>query len=179
MSSTDIVDLADLAATDALGRALGQRLRAGDLVILSGSLGAGKTTLTKGIAAGMGVRGLVTSPTFVIARVHRPDAGRAQAEPLVHVDAYRLAGAIELDDLDLDTDLEAAAVVIEWGEGVAERLADDRLIVELTRLPDDSRTAVLTPVGSSWVRRTREIAESLSSSGARPTGHGTSSYGSR
>ncbi len=172
----DTVGLPDVAATDALGRALGQRLRAGDLVILSGSLGAGKTTLTKGIAAGMGVRGLVTSPTFVIARVHRPEpgqrAGDAPALPLVHVDAYRLSGALELDDLDLDTDLEAAAVVIEWGEGVAERLADDRLIVELTRLPDDGRTAVLTPVGSSWEQRARDIVASLSA-------HDATSYGSR
>ncbi len=179
----DTVDLPDVAATDALGRALGQRLRAGDLVILSGLLGAGKTTLTKGIAAGMGVRGLVTSPTFVIARVHRPEPGQPQADaravPLVHVDAYRLSGALELDDLDLDTDLEAAAVVIEWGEGVAERLAEDRLIVELTRLPDDSRTALLTPVGSSWVQRTREITASLTSAGAALSGPGTSSYGSR
>jgi tRNA threonylcarbamoyladenosine biosynthesis protein TsaE len=183
VSSTDIIDLPDVAATDALGRALGQRLLAGDLVILSGSLGAGKTTLTKGIAAGMGVRGLVTSPTFVIARVHRPEprqrAADEHAVPLVHVDAYRLSGALELDDLDLDTDLEAAAVVIEWGEGVAERLADDHLIVELTRLPDDSRTAVLTPVGSSWEQRTREITASLASAGAVRSGPGTSSYGSR
>ena len=105
-------------------RALGNQLRAGDLVILSGSLGAGKTTLTKGIATGMGVTGRVTSPTFVIARVHRPDPDSGRTVPLVHVDAYRLAGAVELDDLDLDTDLDAAAVVIEWGEGVAEQLSE-------------------------------------------------------
>jgi tRNA threonylcarbamoyladenosine biosynthesis protein TsaE len=139
------------------GVRLGNRLQAGDLVILSGSLGAGKTTLTKGIAVGMGVTGRVTSPTFVIARVHRPDTGSGSAVPLVHVDAYRLAGAVELDDLDLDTDLAAAAVVIEWGEGVAEQLSDHRLIIELTRLPDDTRTAMVTAVGDSWEQRLPEI----------------------
>ena len=137
-------------ATDALGRALGSRLRAGDLVILSGSLGAGKTALTKGIGAGMGVAGTITSPTFVIARVHPAAAGGV---PLVHVDAYRLAGAVELDDLDLDTDLTASAVVIEWGEGVAEQLSDARLVVALQRLPDDTRVATLTPVGGDWAQR--------------------------
>lgn len=149
------------ADTHALGVALGRRLRAGDLVILSGSLGAGKTALTKGIAEGMGVTGLITSPTFVLARVHRPavppDADGAAGTPLVHVDAYRLGGALELDDLDLDTDLTAAAVVIEWGEGVAEQLADDRLTVELTRLPDDRRTAVLTGTGAGWDERVQEL----------------------
>ena len=142
------------ADTHALGVALGRRLRAGDLVILTGSLGAGKTALTKGIAEGMGVTGLVTSPTFVLARVHRPAGTVATAgTTLVHVDAYRLDGALELDDLDLDTDLTSAAVVIEWGEGVAEQLADDRLTVELTRLPDDRRTAVLTGIGAGWAER--------------------------
>jgi tRNA threonylcarbamoyladenosine biosynthesis protein TsaE len=140
------------------GSNLGSRLQAGDLVILSGSLGAGKTTLTKGIAQGMGVLGRVTSPTFVIARVHRPLAGQV---PLVHVDAYRLSGAGELDDLDLDTDLAAAAVVIEWGEGVAEQLSEQRLVIELERLPDDSRTAQVTAVGSVWESRLAEIRVAL------------------
>lgn len=137
-------------ATDALGRALGARLRAGDLVILTGSLGAGKTALTKGIGAGMGVTGTITSPTFVIARVHPAAPGGV---PLVHVDAYRLAGAVELDDLDLDTDLTASAVVVEWGEGVAEQLSDARLVVALERRPDDTRVATLTPVGGEWAER--------------------------
>lgn len=143
------------ADTHALGVAVGRRLRAGDLVILSGALGAGKTALTKGIAEGMGVTGLVTSPTFVLARVHHPST--PDGTTLVHVDAYRLGGALELDDLDLDTDLTAAAVVIEWGQGIAEQLADDRLTVELTRLPDDRRTAVLTSVGTGWDRRVRDL----------------------
>ena len=155
------ITLDTVDATLALGRALGNRLRAGDLVILSGSLGAGKTTLTKGIAAGMGVTGRVTSPTFVIARVHRPDPVTSGRVPLVHVDAYRLAGSVELDDLDLDTDLEAAAVVVEWGEGVADQLSSQRLIVELTRLPDDTRTAALIPVGDSWQARVAEIVAAI------------------
>lgn len=155
--------LDSVEATLGLGSEIGSRLGAGDLVILSGSLGAGKTTLTKGIAVGMGVPGLVTSPTFVIARVHHPTGGQPDAVPLVHVDAYRLRGALELDDLDLDTDLEAAVVVIEWGEGVAERLADDRLVVDLTRRPDDSRTAVLHAVGSSWERRLPAIRAAIQS----------------
>ena len=135
--------------TLALGRAIGERLRAGDLVILTGSLGAGKTALTKGIGAGMGVVGTVMSPTFVIARVHAGDV------PLVHVDAYRLTGTVELDDLDLDTDLGRSAVVVEWGEGVAEQLTDQRLIVALERLADDTRIARLTPIGADWVERLR------------------------
>lgn len=134
-----------------LGRRLGAVLRAGDLVILSGALGAGKTLLAKGIGAGMGVTGTVSSPTFVIARVHRPQPPATVR--LVHVDAYRLDGALELDDLDLDTDLESAAVVVEWGSGVAERLSDSYLLIELERHPDDSRTATLTPHGADWPDR--------------------------
>jgi tRNA threonylcarbamoyladenosine biosynthesis protein TsaE len=137
--------------TLAFGRLLGGVLAAGDLVILSGALGAGKTVLTKGIAAGMGVRGQVTSPTFVIARVHRPgDPGRPG---LIHVDAYRLSGPLEIDDLDLDTDLTAGVVVVEWGEGRAEQLADDHLLIRLDRHPDDTRTAELIGTGRSWADR--------------------------
>ena len=134
--------------TRAAGAELGRLLRAGDLVILTGDLGAGKTTLTQGIGEGLGVRGPVTSPTFVIARVHPPLSG---GPPLVHVDAYRLGGAAELDDLDLDTDLEEAVTVVEWGEGVAEALSADRLELHLTR-PDDSdlRSLTLAPVGPRW-----------------------------
>ncbi len=114
--------------TRAWGARLGALLRAGDLVILTGGLGAGKTTLTQGIAQGLGVRGPITSPTFVIARTH-PSLVRGPA--LVHVDAYRLGDAAELDDLDLDTDLQDVVTVVEWGAGMAEVLAADRLELEL------------------------------------------------
>jgi tRNA threonylcarbamoyladenosine biosynthesis protein TsaE len=127
-----VVELATPADTERLGRAVGERLRAGDVVVLSGPLGAGKTVLARGIGAGLGIRGPVTSPTFVIAREHPPLPG-GRGLPLVHVDAYRLGGLAELDDLDLDTDLLAAAVVVEWGEGMAERLADEHLRIRLVR----------------------------------------------
>ena len=159
------LDLAELDDTLALGAALGRALRAGDVLILTGSLGAGKTTLTKGIATGLGVTGTVLSPTFVLARVHRPGPGAAPtAVPLVHVDAYRLGGALELDDLDLDTDLARSAVVVEWGEGVADQLADDRLVIALERRPDDTRRATLTGLGT-WAQRLPDVVE-----GARARG---------
>ena len=106
--------------TRAFGEWLATLLRPGDLVILTGDLGAGKTTLTQGIGDGLAVRGAVTSPTFVISRVH---PSLDDGPPLVHVDAYRLGGAAELDDLDLDTDVDDAVTVVEWGEGLAEALA--------------------------------------------------------
>jgi tRNA threonylcarbamoyladenosine biosynthesis protein TsaE len=103
-----------------LGVRLAGLLRAGDLVVLSGPLGAGKTTLTQGIGAGLGVRGQVTSPTFVIARVHPSLRG---GPDLVHADAYRLGSRAEVDDLDLDADIGRAVTVVEWGEGLVEDLA--------------------------------------------------------
>jgi tRNA threonylcarbamoyladenosine biosynthesis protein TsaE len=134
--------------TRAFGRALAQDLRAGDLVVLSGPLGAGKTALTQGIGEGLGVSGRVTSPTFVIARVHRGPL------PLVHVDAYRLrdSGVLDLDDLEIDEELDRAVVVVEWGEGVVEQLADSHLEVRLERHDDDTRTATVTGVGPRWER---------------------------
>ncbi|MFC3849101.1 tRNA (adenosine(37)-N6)-threonylcarbamoyltransferase complex ATPase subunit type 1 TsaE [Corynebacterium hansenii] len=137
----------------AFGEELGAALAAGDLVILDGPLGAGKTTLTQGIAAGMNVRGRVTSPTFTIARHHRNPGG---GPDLVHVDAYRLFGeegpggadsatggldALDaLDSLDLDTDLEECVVVAEWGAGLVEQLTDSHLLVGIDRsAADDSR----------------------------------------
>jgi tRNA threonylcarbamoyladenosine biosynthesis protein TsaE len=137
------------------GRAIGKMLEPGDLVLLSGPLGAGKTVLAKGIAEGLGVEGRVSSPTFVIAREHRP-APAGKGIPLVHVDAYRLGDDIEqLDDLDLDTELVEAAVVIEWGEP-AERLSEDYLLVTLTRRDDDSRLAEVRPAGK-WENRWRGV----------------------
>lgn len=146
------VELPDAADTEALGERIAADLRAGDLVVLAGPLGAGKTVFVRGLARGLGVQGPITSPTFVIAREHRPLPGGAGV-PLVHVDAYRLGGAAdlgaaELDDLDLDTDLAEAVVAVEWGEGVAERLAERHLLVRLDRRPDDVRVATV-----SWVER--------------------------
>ncbi len=132
--------------TRAFGRELAKRLQAGDLVILSGPLGAGKTALTQGIGDGLGVSGRVTSPTFVIARVHRGPL------PLVHVDAYRLrdSGRLDLDDLGIDEELDRAVVVVEWGEGVVEQLSDSHLEIRLERHDDDTRTATVTGVGPRW-----------------------------
>lgn len=123
------------------GEALATLLRAGDLVVMSGDLGAGKTTLTQGIGAGLGVRGPVTSPTFVVARTH-PNLG--DGPPLVHVDAYRLDGRLELDDLDLDSALEESVTVVEWGAGKAEQLSESWLEVRLERRSGD----VLDPLGT-------------------------------
>ena len=140
-------------ATDAdmrdLGRRLAARLRAGDLVILAGPLGAGKTTLVQGIGAGLGVRGPVTSPTFVIARVHPAVAGSGPA--LVHADAYRLGSIGEVDDLDLDTDAARAVTVVEWGTGLAEVLAADRLEISIEPDQDgDTRTVRINGRGARW-----------------------------
>jgi tRNA threonylcarbamoyladenosine biosynthesis protein TsaE len=144
------VELPTVEDTEALGERLAAGLGAGDLVVLSGPLGAGKTVLVRGLARGLGVAGAVTSPTFVIAREHRPLPGGAGV-PLVHVDAYRLGMAAdvaaELDDLDLDTDLAAAVVVVEWGEGVAERLAARHLLVRIDRRDDDVRVATVERIG--------------------------------
>ncbi|KAA8965283.1 tRNA (adenosine(37)-N6)-threonylcarbamoyltransferase complex ATPase subunit type 1 TsaE [Mycobacterium sp.] len=138
--------LARVEDTLALGSRLGAQLRAGDVVVLSGPLGAGKTVLAKGIAAAMDVEGPVTSPTFVLARVH--PARRAGAPAMIHVDVYRLldhhrADLLgELDSLDLDTDLDEAVVVVEWGAGLAERLSARCLDIRLERLTNsDVRTA--------------------------------------
>jgi tRNA threonylcarbamoyladenosine biosynthesis protein TsaE len=158
----------------ALGRRLASVLRAGDLVILTGPLGAGKTTLTQGIGEGLEVRGPITSPTFVIARVHPSLAGSAGAGPadagpagqsrpaLVHADAYRLGSALELDDLDLDADTATSVTVVEWGEGLAEDLATGRLQITIAPLSapaaalegaeggDATRTVRITGVGERW-----------------------------
>ena len=136
------------ADTRALGRELAELLRPGDLVVLVGPLGAGKTALTQGIGDGLGVREPVTSPTFVIARVHR--TGRV---PLVHVDAYRLGSVADVDDLDLDVTVADSVTVVEWGQGLVEQLADEHLEVHLERREDDVRTALLVPHGPGWKER--------------------------
>ena len=148
-----------------LGRALAALLRPGDLVLLSGELGAGKTTLTRGLGEGLGVRGAVTSPTFVIARVHPSLVG---GPALVHVDAYRLGGGLDvMEDLDLDVSLPESVVVVEWGEGKVEQLSEDRLEVRIERTlggaadtgavaeaeaadGSDPRRVLLTGLGARW-----------------------------
>ncbi|TNM36671.1 tRNA (adenosine(37)-N6)-threonylcarbamoyltransferase complex ATPase subunit type 1 TsaE [Nocardioides albidus] len=140
-----------------LGRRVAAYLTAGDVLVLSGELGAGKTTFAQGLGEGLGVRGGITSPTFVIARVH-PSLG--DGPELVHVDAYRLGGRAELDDLDLDTDLDEAVTVVEWGTGIAESLAEARMEVRISRAtaqpdvdPDaDPRLVELDGVGARWLR---------------------------
>ncbi len=168
-------DLPRVEDTRSLGRLLGGMLHAGDLVVLTGGLGAGKTTLTQGVAEGLGVRGPVTSPTFVIARVHPSTVG---GPALVHVDAYRLGGALELDDLDLDTSVADSVTVVEWGHGLAEDLSEDRLEVVLDVDPaTEARTATVCGVGGRWSQPRTDGAPasagtSHESSGAAPRGPG-------
>jgi tRNA threonylcarbamoyladenosine biosynthesis protein TsaE len=143
-----VIRLRDASATRAFGLRLASVLRAGDLIVLTGPLGAGKTTLVQGIGAGLGVRGNVVSPTFVIARVHR---GRL---PLVHVDAYRLHSLAEVDDLDLDVDIADAVTAVEWGAGLVEQLTDARLEIALDRSEtSDERVARLLPHDGDWADR--------------------------
>ena len=143
--------LATVADTQAFGRRLARILRAGDLVLLTGPLGAGKTALVQGIGAGLAVQGAITSPTFVIARVHKGPT------PLVHADAYRLGDKpdprAEIDDLDLDASAEDAVTVVEWGEGLVERLNDEYLQGRIERLEDDTRVVDLLPHGGDWADR--------------------------
>ncbi|KAA9149106.1 tRNA (adenosine(37)-N6)-threonylcarbamoyltransferase complex ATPase subunit type 1 TsaE [Microbacterium lushaniae] len=126
----DLLGTREIDTPDAmhdLGVALGRMLDPGDVVVLTGGLGAGKTTLTRGIGEGLGIRGPVQSPTFVIARTHPSLVGGA---PLVHVDAYRLGSAVELDDLDID--VPSSVVIVEWGRGMAEHLAEQWWEIEIT-----------------------------------------------
>lgn len=141
----------DAAAMEALGARLAAVLRAGDLVLLNGELGAGKTTLTRGLGAALGARGHVTSPTFVLARTHPTACG----VPLVHVDAYRLATAAEVDDLDLD--LEGSITVVEWGAGKLDGVVDSWLELDIERpmggdpdADDAPRRVRLTRHGPRW-----------------------------
>ena len=147
--------LATVDDTKAFGRRLASVLRAGDLVLLTGPLGAGKTALVQGIGAGLAVQGAITSPTFVIARVHKGEL------PLVHADAYRLGDAAdpraEIDDLDLDASADDAVTVVEWGEGLAEQLNDEYLQVRIDRLDDDTRVIDLVPHGADWADRLEKL----------------------
>lgn len=151
MSAATELVVPDAEAMQTLGARIAVQLRAGDLVLLNGELGAGKTTLTRGIGAALGARGAVTSPTFVLARTHPTASG----VPLVHVDAYRLASAAELDDLDLD--LEGSITVVEWGAGKLDGAVDSWLELDLVRplggdpADDDSpRRVRLIAHGPRW-----------------------------
>lgn len=158
------VDTSDADQTRALGEALGRVLAAGDLVMLSGGLGAGKTTLTQGIGVGMGVRGRVASPTFIVARVHPSLSG---GPDLIHADAYRITDLGDLETLDLDSSLDEAVTVVEWGEGKTEAMSPERLVIDVRRaeggqacrdghvidleyMDDGMRSIVLHAHGSRW-----------------------------
>jgi tRNA threonylcarbamoyladenosine biosynthesis protein TsaE len=143
--------------TRSLGAALGPLLRRRDVVVLTGELGAGKTTLVQGVAAGIGASEHVASPTFTLVREYT--SGRV---PLAHVDLYRLEREQDVIDLALD-ELEDGerVLLVEWGDPVAELLADDRLRVELTADEDDVRTIRVSTVGEAWRERERAVAAAL------------------
>lgn len=169
---TELVLRTDRAdATRTAAAALATVLRAGDLLVLDGPLGAGKTTFTQGLGQGLEVRGPVASPTFVIARVH-PSLRDGPA--LVHVDAYRLGESAEIDDLDLETELDEAVTVVEWGRDRVEHLADSTLLIQLDRPsqvddpddPDEPRTLRLSLRGPRWDRAaTTQLTTALHDAG--------------
>lgn len=148
------VVLSDVAATEQLGRCLARICQPGDLIILSGDLGAGKTTLTRGLGEGLGVRGAVTSPTFVVARRHPHPQGGTE---LIHVDAYRLGSRAEIDDLDLLDAADNAITVVEWGADRVEHLCENRLHIDMREFEDDpqARQVILRPTGPRW--RTSDV----------------------
>ena len=121
--------------THALAAALGGVLEAGDLLVLTGELGAGKTTFTQGLGEGLGVRAGIISPTFVLVRIHPnlADGPRPGGPDLVHVDAYRLDSSAEIDDIDLENTMDTAVTVVEWGRDRVEHLSDSRLEIDLHR----------------------------------------------
>ncbi|WP_423182008.1 tRNA (adenosine(37)-N6)-threonylcarbamoyltransferase complex ATPase subunit type 1 TsaE [Arthrobacter sp. NyZ413] len=137
------VRVATAEETHALGSALAGVLASGDLLVLTGELGAGKTTFTQGLGEGLGVRAGVISPTFVLVRIHPnlPDGPRPGGPDLVHVDAYRLASAAEIDDIDLENTMDTSVTVVEWGRERVEHLSDSRLDIEMHRRPGGSATA--------------------------------------
>lgn len=164
ITATFQVSTSDADQTRALGEDLGRILTAGDLVMLSGGLGAGKTTLTQGIGIGMGVRGRVASPTFIVARVHPSLSG---GPDLIHADAYRIKDLSDLETLDLDSSLDEAVTVVEWGEGKTEAMSNERLsievrrasggqadtdgdIIDLEHMDDGTRLIVLRAHGHRW-----------------------------
>jgi tRNA threonylcarbamoyladenosine biosynthesis protein TsaE len=171
--------------THALGAALAEVLRAGDLLVLTGELGAGKTTFTQGLGEGLGVREGIISPTFVLVRIHPnlPDGPRPGGPDLVHVDAYRLGSASEIDDIDLENTLDSAVTVVEWGRDRVEHLTESRLEVELHRQlggasaahqtengaldfesedDDEPRTIIIRGFGPRWAEQPVLAAEGIS-----------------
>jgi len=171
--------------THALGAALAEVLRAGDLLVLTGELGAGKTTFTQGLGEGLGVREGIISPTFVLVRIHPnlPDGPRPGGPDLVHVDAYRLGSASEIDDIDLENTLDSAVTVVEWGRDRVEHLTESRLEVELHRQlggaapahqtgngaldfesedDDEARTIIIRGFGPRWAEQPVLAAEGIS-----------------
>jgi tRNA threonylcarbamoyladenosine biosynthesis protein TsaE len=138
-----------------LGERLAELLQRGDVILAAGDLGAGKTTLTRGIGRGLGSEGPIISPTFVLSRIHPSAIGRPT---LIHVDAYRLSSTTELDDLDLDAAVAESITVVEWGRGIAEVLAEDRLEIDIwtaaadfSAAEDDTeRVVTIRSVGARW-----------------------------
>lgn len=152
-----ILDVPTADDMQSLGRRLAGLLRGGDLIVATGDLGAGKTTLTQGIGAGLGVGGPITSPTFVLSRVH---PSLADGPDLVHVDAYRLGDSSELADIDLDETLARSVTIVEWGTGLAEWLSDSRLEIDIVRgQAGDTRTVYLTGVGPRWAGALDDLRE--------------------
>lgn len=166
------VEVTSREETQALGEALGRRLAAGDLLMLRGELGAGKTTFAQGIGRGMQVRGQVSSPTFIVARVHPSLVG---GPDLIHADAYRITGLDDLETLDLDSTIDECVTIVEWGEGKTEAMSDSRLEVDVTRarggaavfdgdivdlesMDDGRRVLTFHPHGPRWVGVLEECA---------------------
>lgn len=172
------VHLESLEQMRTFAAVLADHLRAGDLLILTGNLGAGKTTFTQSLGKALDVAGRITSPTFVIAREH---PSRSGGPALVHVDAYRLADGEELEDLDLDSELDESITVVEWGAGLAEQLSSDHLDITITpvwdeavgdddsvgvddedEVEDERRTVDLTGRGDAWIERMPAVEAAVS-----------------
>lgn len=179
-----VVEVHDAEETRALGRALAAHLRAGDLVMLRGALGAGKTTFAQGVGEGLHVRGHVSSPTFIVARVHPSLVG---GPDLIHADAYRIRDLDDLETLDLDSTLDEAVTLVEWGEGKTEAMSPDRLEVDVRRpvggdvhedggvidleLMDDGRRVVsFHPHGSRWEGELEDLAREAGLEANAPRG---------
>ncbi|QPK94373.1 tRNA (adenosine(37)-N6)-threonylcarbamoyltransferase complex ATPase subunit type 1 TsaE [Actinomyces sp. zg-332] len=165
----------EVEETQAIAKNLSHKLRFGDLIMLSGDLGAGKTTFTQGLGIGLNVRGQVSSPTFIVARAH---PSLVDGPNLIHVDAYRITSLDDLETLDLDSSIDEAVTVVEWGDGKVEGLSQSRLeikiirqigeyskgnsktldlhenVVDLTDVDEGKREIIITPIGPRWENET-------------------------